>query len=33
MAQNIRDLRTAGCDIIIDDLTYPNESPFQDATG
>ncbi|MBI3881513.1 MAG: S8 family serine peptidase [Verrucomicrobia bacterium] len=30
-AQNIRDLRTAGCDIIIDDVTYFNESPFQDG--
>lgn len=34
-AQNIRDLRTAGCDIIIDDVFYFVESPFQDgqATG
>lgn len=31
MAQNIRNLRTNGCDIIIDDLTYANESPFQDG--
>jgi hypothetical protein len=30
-AQNIRDLRTAGCDIIIDDLFYFAESPFQDG--
>ncbi|MFO1486850.1 MAG: Calx-beta domain-containing protein [Verrucomicrobiota bacterium] len=30
-AQNIIDLRNAGCDIIIDDVTYLNESPFQDA--
>ncbi len=29
MAQNIRTLRGLGCDIIIDDLTYLNESPFQ----
>ena len=29
MAQNIRDLRTAGCDIIIDDVSYFSESPFQ----
>ncbi|HTO86249.1 MAG TPA: S8 family serine peptidase [Thermoanaerobaculia bacterium] len=28
-AQNIRDLRAAGCDIIIDDVSYFNESPFQ----
>ena len=31
MAQNIRNLRTEGCDIIIDDLTYSNEPPFQDG--
>ena len=30
-AQNIRDLRTAGCDIIIDDVIYFVESPFQDG--
>src|SRR5207245_10284937 len=30
-AQNILDLRAAGCNIIVDDLEYPNESPFQDA--
>jgi hypothetical protein len=30
-AQNIRDLRTAGCDIIVDDLAYYSESPFQDG--
>ena len=30
-AQNIRDLRTAGCDIIIDDVTYFVETPFQDG--
>ncbi|MCM3878119.1 MAG: S8 family serine peptidase [Thermoanaerobaculia bacterium] len=28
-AQNIKDLRTAGCDIIIDDVTYFAETPFQ----
>jgi len=30
-AQNIRDLRTAGCDIILDDVGYFVESPFQDG--
>lgn len=30
-AQNIRDLRAAGCDIIIDDIFYFAESPFQDG--
>ncbi|HEX6730601.1 MAG TPA: S8 family serine peptidase [Pyrinomonadaceae bacterium] len=30
-AQNIRDLRAAGCDIIIDDVSYFVESPFQDG--
>jgi HYR domain/Subtilase family len=30
-AQNIRDLRTAGCDIIIDDFTYFVETPFQNG--
>src|SRR5204863_3680086 len=30
-AQNIRDLRTAGCDIIVDDVFYYVESPFQDG--
>src|SRR5271165_6818406 len=30
-AQNIRDLQAAGCQIIIDDVTYFNESPFQDG--
>ncbi len=30
-ASNIQALRTAGCDIIIDDVFYFNESPFQDA--
>jgi hypothetical protein len=31
-AQNIRDLRAAGCDIIVDDVSYFAESPFQDGT-
>lgn len=30
-AQNIRALRAAGCDIIIDDISFFNESPFQDG--
>ncbi len=31
-AQNIRDLRfKSGCDIIVDDVLYFNESPFQDG--
>ncbi|WP_430782740.1 S8 family serine peptidase [Actinoplanes sp. G11-F43] len=31
-AQNIRDLRfTGGCDIIVDDVVYYHESPFQDG--
>lgn len=30
-AQNIRDLRAAGCDIIVDDVSYFAESPFQDG--
>ncbi len=30
-AQNIRDLRTSGCDIILDDVGYFVESPFQDG--
>lgn len=29
-AQNILDLRTAGCDIIVDDVTYYAEAVFQD---
>ena len=29
-AQNIEDLRTDGCDIIVDDIIYFIESPFQD---
>jgi hypothetical protein len=30
-AQNIRDLRTEGCDIIVDDYFYFVETPFQDG--
>jgi Spy/CpxP family protein refolding chaperone len=30
-AQNIRNLRAAGCDIIVDDIFYFAESPFQDG--
>ncbi len=30
-AQNILNLRAAGCDVIIDDVFYFNESPFQDG--
>jgi uncharacterized repeat protein (TIGR01451 family) len=30
-AQNVRDLRAAGCDIIIDDVFYFVETPFQDG--
>jgi subtilisin-like proprotein convertase family protein len=30
-AQNIRDLRAAGADIIVDDVIYFDESPFQDG--
>ena len=30
-AQNIRDLRTAGCDIIVDDVFYYIETPFHDG--
>ncbi|MGH9763932.1 MAG: S8 family peptidase, partial [Blastocatellia bacterium] len=30
-AQNIRDLRTVGCDIIVDDVFYFDESPFHDG--
>ncbi len=30
-AQNIRDLRAAGCDIVVDDVIYFAESPFQDG--
>ncbi|MEP6904010.1 MAG: hypothetical protein ABJA66_19965, partial [Actinomycetota bacterium] len=31
-AQNIRDLRAAGCDIIVDEVSYFPESAFQDGT-
>lgn len=30
-AQNILDLRAAGCDIIVDDVFYFDEAPFQDG--
>jgi hypothetical protein len=30
-AQNIRDLHAAGCRVIIDDVSYFNESPFQEG--
>ncbi len=30
-AQNIRELAAAGCDIIVDDIGYPAESPLQDG--
>lgn len=30
-AQNILNLRSAGCDVIVDDVGYFNESPFQDG--
>ncbi len=30
-ATNILKLRAAGCDVIVDDVGYGNESPFQDA--
>src|SRR5262249_31043775 len=30
-AQNIHDLQAAGCRIIVDDVIYFNESPFQDG--
>jgi hypothetical protein len=30
-AQNIRDLRTAGCDVIVDDVGYLGEPVFQDG--
>ncbi|MGQ0621999.1 MAG: S8 family serine peptidase [Panacagrimonas sp.] len=30
-AQNILDLAAAGCDIIVDDIIYLNESPWQDG--
>lgn len=31
MAANIRALQEAGCNVIVDDITYDNESPFQDG--
>jgi hypothetical protein len=31
MAANIRAMQKAGCKVIVDDLTYFNESPFQDG--
>jgi Subtilase family len=31
-AKNIRALRAAGCDVIVDDAIFNNESPFQDDT-
>jgi len=31
-AQNILDLATDGCDVIVDDIIYLAESPFQDGT-
>ena len=31
MAQNIRALAARGCKVIIDDLNFPQESPFQDG--
>jgi hypothetical protein len=30
-ATNIRALQAAGCNIIVDDIMYPNETPFQDG--
>jgi len=30
-AQNIRDLAAAGCTVIVDDVSYYSESPFQNA--
>src|SRR5690606_17887528 len=30
-AQNILDLATAGCNVIVDDIIYLDESPFQDG--
>lgn len=30
-AQNIRDLAAAGCHVMVDDVTYLQESPFQDG--
>lgn len=31
MAENILDLQAKGCQVIVDDVTYFNESPFQDG--
>ena len=31
LANNILQLRSAGCDVIVDDVQYLNESPFQDG--
>jgi len=31
-AQNVLNLRAAGCNIIVDDVRYPTESPLQDDT-
>jgi len=31
-AQNIVDLNTAGCSVIVDDVSYSDEDPFQDST-
>jgi hypothetical protein len=31
MASNIKKLAAEGCKIIVDDITYSNESPFQDG--
>jgi hypothetical protein len=33
MADNITELRKAGCDIIVDDFTYFIESPFEDSAN
>jgi uncharacterized repeat protein (TIGR01451 family) len=30
-AQNILDLQASGCDILVDDVSYADESPFQDG--
>jgi hypothetical protein len=30
LAYNIKELKDAGCQVIVDDMNYPNESPFQD---
>ena len=30
-AQNIRDLRTSGCEVIVDDVGYPTSPVFQDG--